>query len=138
MASERSERAEFTSVFQRLRSMLERNKGGLTITEDTPVRFCLAGTPGPASLRMRSGKRKPQRIPVAWVEIGKSYVSYHLMGIYANPKAQQSLSSGLKSRMQGKSCFNFTQCDDTLFAELEQVTTRVNAAFKAAGFVAEP
>jgi len=76
-------------------------------------------------------------IPVAWVEIGKSYVSYHLMGIYANPKAQRSLSSGLKARMQGKSCFNFTHCDDTLFVELEQVTRRVNAACKTAGFVSE-
>ena len=126
---------KFEPVFQRLRAILQKNKGALTVTDDSDRRYCLQGKPGPAAVRMSAGARKQTLMPVAWVEIGKSYVSYHLMGIYANPKAQAQLSRDLRARMQGKSCFNFKECDDALFAELEQVTARVNAEFQDAGFV---
>ncbi len=40
--------------------------------------------------------------------------------------------------MQGKTCFNFKTEDAVLFSELEHVTSRVMAQFKAAGFIADP
>ncbi len=41
------------------------------------------------------------------VQVKKSYVSFHLMSVYLKPELLASISPELKSRMQGKSCFNF-------------------------------
>ena len=74
-------------------------------------------------------------MPIAWVNISKAYVSYHLMGIYMNPKLQKSISPKLKARMQGKSCFNFKNSDEALFSELEKVTAKSIEDFRKAGFI---
>ena len=56
-------------------------------------------------------------------EIGKAYVSYHLMPLYMNPMLTNTISSGLRQRMQGKSCFNFKVMPETaLLAELKNLT----------------
>ena len=75
-------------------------------------------------------------IPVAWVQIGKAYVSYHLMGVAGNAKLCDAMSVKLKARMQGKTCFNFKLADDKLFAELDQLTGASITAFRNAGFIA--
>jgi hypothetical protein len=72
---------------------------------------------------------------VAWVEIGKSYVSYHLMGVSV-PSVHASVSKALKARMQGKTCFNFRSLDDAAIKELDSITSSSLAAFKEAGFIA--
>jgi hypothetical protein len=56
------------------------------------------------------------------VRKGKNYVSFHLMALYVFPEMLKSVSPALLQRMQGKSCFNFTQIDEELFAELERLT----------------
>lgn len=56
------------------------------------------------------------------VQIRKRYVSYHLMPVYVNPKLLEGMSPGLKKRMHGKSCFNFTATDASLFKELAELT----------------
>jgi hypothetical protein len=78
--------------------------------------------------------KKPM-MPVAWVQIGKAYVSFHLMGIYGNENARERMSKELRARMQGKTCFNFTVADETLFQEPEGLTERACQAFKKAGFI---
>ena len=127
--------AELKSIFLTLRAILQKQADGLSVTDDAPDRYCLEGPAGPATLRAWGGKVKRPLIPVAWVEIGKSYVSYHLMGVYGNPKLQDDMSKQLNAHMQGKTCFNFTTNDDTLFEELERLTTRAVAAFRAGGFI---
>jgi hypothetical protein len=42
--------------------------------------------------------------------------------VYAAPELGKNMSPELKRRMQGKSCFNFTTVDETLFRELESLT----------------
>jgi len=74
-------------------------------------------------------------MPVAWVQIGKGYVSYHLMGVHSNPKLLDGMSKELKARMQGKSCFNFKTENDALFKELEELTGQAIDSFRKAGFV---
>jgi hypothetical protein len=74
-------------------------------------------------------------MPVAWVEIGKTYVSFHHMGVYARPDLLTSVSKELKARMQGKSCFNFKSVDQALFTELEDLTARAFDAFRKMGFM---
>ena len=128
--------SEFESIFLRLRAILQAHAEGLSVTDDGPGRYCLEGHVGPATLRAWGGKVKRPLIPVAWIEIGKSSVSYHLMGLYGNRKLRDDMSKQLKARMQGKSCFNFkTQGDASLTQELERLTVRALAAFRTAEFI---
>jgi hypothetical protein len=41
----------------------------------------------------------------------------------------------LKKRMQGKACFNFTEVNPALFAELSDLTQRGIVAFTKAGYM---
>jgi len=126
--------SEFESIFARLRAILQKHAGTFSVT-DEPGSYCLAGNVGPATLAAWKGKMKKPIMPVAWVSIGKAYVSYHLMGIYANQRLQKSMSRELKARMQGKTCFNFKTSSENLFHELEQVTARSIVDFRKAGFI---
>ncbi len=99
-------------------------------------RYGLQAKIGPATLKAWGGKMKSPVMPVAWVQVGKAYVSYHLMGIYMNPILQKTISKELKTRMQGKTCFNFKKIDETLFKELDQLTGQSITSFRKAGFIA--
>ena len=118
--------AEFERIFLRLTEILRKHAGNMTIKDETPNRFCLIGGLHP--------KHKTP-MPVAWVEIGKAYVSYHLMPIYGCPRLLDGFPPKLKARMQGKSCFNFKVFDEGLFEELERLTLEGFAAFKKAGYM---
>jgi len=63
-------------------------------------------------------------MPIAWVKVGKGYVSFHHMAVYGCPALLKGISKELKARMQGKSCFNFKTVDEALFAELEGLVAR--------------
>jgi hypothetical protein len=128
--------SEFESIFARLRSLLEKQSETLSVNEDTSTSYSLAGKPGPATLKAWGGKMKRPIIPVAWVQLGKAYVSYHLMGVSGNEKLADAMSPELKARMQGKTCFNFKTADEKLFAELDQLTRESITAFRNAGFMA--
>jgi hypothetical protein len=95
------------------------------------------GNVGPATLKAWGGKLKKQTIPVGWVQIGKAYVSYHLMGVYGNPKLLEGMSKELKARMQGKTCFNFKSVDEALLKELDSLTAQAFAAFRKAGYISD-
>ncbi len=129
--------SDFEPVFIRLRSILQKHAARFSITADAADRYCLEAPAGPATLRAWGGKLKRRLIPVAWVEIGKGYVSYHLMPVDGNARLRDGMSDRLKARMQGKTCFNFKADDEDIFKELERVTAQGLAAFKEAGFIAE-
>jgi len=116
-----------------LRGLLQTQATRLSVADDTPTRYCLEAAVGPATLQAWGGKVKRPTIPVAWVEIGKAYVSYHLMSM--STPLGDGMSKELKARMQGKTCFNFTREDDVLFTELEALTSKGIAAFRKAGFI---
>ena len=69
------------------------------------------------------------------VQIKKSFVSFHLMPVYFKPELLVALSPELRSRMQGKSCFNFTVVDKTMFKELAALTKAGFASYRKQGFV---
>lgn len=71
----------------------------------------------------------------AAVQVKKSYVSFHLMPIYMQPNLLAALSPGLKARMQGKSCFNFSAIEPELFTEIAALTKAGYASYKEQGFV---
>jgi hypothetical protein len=117
--------SEFALVFARLREILQKHDGRLTVTADTPEHFCLAVD---YSAKFKKG------FPAAWVKTGKAYVSYHFMPVYMFPKLRDGLSKKLRARMQGKSCFNFNAVDEPLFKELEELTTQGFALASKEGF----
>jgi hypothetical protein len=59
----------------------------------------------------------------ASVQVGKAYVSSHLMPLYMNPAPASTISPALKKRMHVKSCFNLTDAPDReTIAELKKLT----------------
>jgi hypothetical protein len=123
---------EFESIFIRLRAILRNHAGSLAVKTDSPDCYCLEAPVGPATIEAWGGKLNKPSIPVAWVQIGKNYVSFHLMAAYGC----KSIPKSLATRMQGKTCFNFKTVDEPLFLELEQFTARGIAGFRQAGFIA--
>lgn len=77
--------------------------------------------------------RKP--LFFAAVQLGKAFVSFHLMPVYVQPELLEGLSTGLRRRMQGKSCFNFSEVDRPLFDELARLTEAGFDSYRAQGFV---
>ena len=69
------------------------------------------------------------------VQMKKSYVSFHLMPVYVKPQLLASISPELKSRMQGKSCFNFSVVEPALIKELTALTKAGYASYLEQGFV---
>ena len=69
------------------------------------------------------------------VQVKKSYVSFHLMPVYLKPELLASASPELKSRMQGKSCFNFSAVEPALFKELTALTKAGYGSYKEQGLV---
>ncbi|MFI5133871.1 MAG: hypothetical protein ACHQEB_06015 [Chitinophagales bacterium] len=127
--------SDFQHLFIRLREILQKKSGSLTIRPDNPDHYGLEGKTGPATVKVWGGKMKSPLIPVAWVQIGKAYVSFHLMGIYMNTALQKNISKELKAHMQGKSCFNFKKIDETLFRELDQLTEQSIVFLKKYGYI---
>jgi hypothetical protein len=129
--------SQFEVVFDRLQQILRRQATArLAIAEDTPQRFALHGKVGPATLKAWGGKQKMPTIAVAWVQVGKAYVSYHHMAFYGSSALHQSMSPELKKHLHGKTCFNFKVVDEPLFKELETLTARGFRGMADAGFVA--
>jgi hypothetical protein len=135
MQSDKIILSEFETVFNRLKIILQKHGGNFTVKPDTNGSYGLQGKPGPATLKAWNGKMKKSIMPVAWIEIGKSYVSYHIMGLYTNTALQNSMSKELKAHMQGKTCFNFKSINEELFKELEQITVKAIDDFKKLGYV---
>jgi hypothetical protein len=127
--------SELRSVFDRLHELLAAHASEFAIAHDTTDRYGLGAPVGPATMRAWGGKARTPNIPVGWVEIRKTYVSYHLMGIDGNTKLLLALSQPLRARMQGKACFNFTTVDEALIRELESVTAESFSALRRAGFI---
>jgi len=69
------------------------------------------------------------------MRLGKAYVSFYLMSVYASPDLLKGMSPELKKRMQGKSCFNFKEVDEKLFKELAQLTRAGAAQFSDGKFI---
>jgi len=117
--------SDFESIFIRLRAILQKHSAAFTVIADMPDHYCL---------QIAFSPKLNKAFPVAWVKIGKAYVSYHFMPVYMFPRLLDSRSNKLRARMQGKSCFNFKVVDESLFKELEDLTTEGFTRCKEAGF----
>jgi hypothetical protein len=68
------------------------------------------------------------------VQIKKNYVTFHLMPVYLQPSLLDSVSSDLKRRMQGKSCFTFTSIEEKLFRDLAGLAKAGYASYQEQGY----
>jgi hypothetical protein len=104
-------------VYTRLKTIMRKYERGNVKGApygNRPDSYCLIGPPS----EFCNGKP-------SWfgaLTMGKAYVSYHLIAVYAFPDLLDGISPDLKKRMQGKSCFNFKEVDDSLFKELAALT----------------
>ena len=119
---------DFHILYDRFSGMLRPYAvGGMQLRERSPGNCELVGPATPNS--------KGREVWFGAARIGKRYVSYHLMPVYACPDLLDRISPELKKRMQGKSCFNFTRMDEKLFKELEVLTDQGYERFKKEGFI---
>jgi hypothetical protein len=112
---------DFQATFQALRRMLTPYAKAYPPIVDEPGRYYLASKVS----KTRSGAP----IWFGGVEIKKSYVSFHLIPVYANPALLKDASPSLLKRQQGKSCFNFTAIDPAHVKELATLTKKGYAGF---------
>ncbi len=114
------------ATFAALRAILAPYAAKLVATQDTD-RVLYVDT--------RHVQKNKKPLFFGAVQVGKAYVSFHLMPVYVQPGLLDGLSPELRKRMQGKSCFNFTQVDKALFKELAALVKAGYASYKAQGFV---
>ena len=106
-------KSDLPIVFDRLKAIFAPYEKRLEVAHDTNNNYML---------NTRYIMRNKQPLCFGGVRLGKNYVSYYLMSVYASPELMKTMSPELKKRMQGKSCFNFKEVDDKLFKELAQLT----------------
>lgn len=104
---------DFQETFEKLKAILKPYEAKLVVVHDTDRGYYLD---------THYLMKNKQRLFFAAVRVGKAYVSFHLMPVYANSDLSKSISPELKKRMQGKSCFNFKAIDEKLFKELGKLT----------------
>src|ERR1044072_5131781 len=103
----------FDEVFAELKSIFKPYVKKMEVASDTGAYYLL---------NTHYIMKNKQPLCFGGVRLGKNYVSFYLMSIYASPELLKSMSPELKKRMQGKSCFNFKAVDKKLFAELRTLT----------------
>jgi hypothetical protein len=116
-----ADKESFAGIFASLKPIFEQYADRLAVQADKP---------GEYFLETKTAIRKGRRLQFGGVKVGKAYVSFHLMPIYMNPKLQATISPELKKRMQGKSCFNFTNLESSHIAELKKLTKAGFEQFK--------
>ncbi|MFO0983592.1 MAG: hypothetical protein U1E76_18000 [Planctomycetota bacterium] len=106
--------AQSKITFATLRDILKHHEHELVVQADDATSYLLCSR----DVVDRAGRP----LFCAGVRIGKAYVSYHLMAIYARPDLVQALSPSLRQRLHGKSCFNFKQIEPAHVLELARLT----------------
>src|SRR5215813_7086238 len=121
-----TEKTEFKNVFAELKSIFKPYAGKMDVAQDTDAYYLL---------NTRYIMKNKQPLCFGGVRLGKNYVSFYLMSVYASPELMKGLSPELKKRMQGKSCFNFKEVDKKLFSELKTLTKHGAKKFSDEKFV---
>ena len=120
------DKTDFTKVFAELKSIFKPYAKNMDVASDTDTSYML-------NTRFIMKNKHP--LSFGGVRLGKNYVSFYLMSVYASPDFLKTMSPELKKRMQGKSCFNFKEVDKQLFAELKTLTKAGAAKFSDGKFI---
>ncbi len=120
------DKTDFKTVFEELKSIFKPYAKKMDVAHDTDTYYLL---------NTRHIMKNKQPLCFGGVRLGKSYVSFYLMTVYASPDLLKEMSPELKKRMQGKSCFNFKEVDKQLFKELKTLTAAGAAKFGDGKFI---
>ncbi len=101
-----------TNVFSKLKHLLKPHEQLFVAKSDNEDSYYL-------EYKRSDAKAKPEMF--AAVMIKKNYVSLYYMPVYHNAELLKDISPKLQKRMQGKSCFNFTDENDESIEELKQL-----------------
>jgi hypothetical protein len=112
---------DYSPVFNALRPVLTKYSKRLFVKTDKPGNYYL---------ETKSRSYQGERMFFAGVRSGKTYVSFYLMPVYSYPELLKGMPQGLRQKMQGKSCFNFTSVEPKLIGQLAAL---VEAGFKKFG-----
>src|SRR5438105_15685550 len=115
-------------VFERLKKIFTPYEKKMDVAHNAPSVYML---------NTRHIMKNKQPLCFGGVRLGKNYVSFYLMSVYASPNLLKKISPELKKRMQGKSCFNFREVDKKLFAELKMLTKDGATKFSDQKFIEE-
>ena len=118
--------SNFDKVFAKLKAIFQPYAKKMDVAADNETYYLL---------NTRYIMKNKQPLCFGGVRLGKAYVSFYLMSVYASPDLLKSMSPELKKRMQGKSCFNFKEVDEKLFKELAQLTRAGAAQFSDGKFI---
>jgi len=121
-------KADFTEVFEQLKSIFKPYARKMDVSQDTDQCYMLD---------TRYIMKNKQPLCFGGVRLGKNYVSFYLMSVYASPDMLKNISPELKKRMQGKSCFNFKEVDKKLFGELKALTKEGAGNFSDKKYIEE-
>ena len=121
-------KADFTEVFEQLKSIFKPYAKKMDVSQDTDQCYMLD---------TRYIMKNKQPLCFGGVRLGKNYVSFYLMSVYASPDMLKNMSPELKKRMQGKSCFDFKEVDKKLFGELKALTKDGAAKFSDKKYIEE-
>jgi len=121
-------KADFTEVFEQLKSIFKPYAKKMDVSQDTDQYYLL---------NTRYIMKNKQPLCFGGVRLGKNYVSFYLMSVYASPHLLKNISPELKKRMQGKSCFNFKEADKQMFGELKALTKDGAAKFSDKKYLEE-
>ena len=116
---------DLRSVFERLKKIFTPYEVKMNVAQDTDTMYVL---------NTRHFLKKNYPLMFGGVRLGKNYVSYYLMSVYATDESKR-MSEELLKRMQGKACFNFKEVDEKLFKELEKITKVGAKRFTSEKFV---
>lgn len=118
------EQDSFQQSFEQLRSLLKSYEPSLHVQTDEPDSYYLAV---PDAERNRKGTF------FGAVRRRKTYVSFHLTPIYQYPDLLEHISPELRTRMQGRSCFNFKRLNARQLDELARLTQNCLERYRAEG-----
>src|SRR5215510_2729197 len=121
-----ADKSEFKQVFEELKSIFKPYVKKMDVAHDTDTYYML-------NTRFIMKNKHP--LCFGGVRLGKNYVIFYLMSVYASPDFMKNMSPELKKRMQGKSCFNFKESDQKLFNELQELTRTGAAKFSDGNFI---
>jgi len=119
---------DFTEVFEQLKTIFKPYVKKMDVSQDTDTYYLL---------NTHYIMKNKQPLCFGGVRLGKNYVSFYLMSVYASPDMLKNMSPELRKRMQGKSCFNFKEVDKKLFAELKTFTKDGAAKFSDKKYLEE-
>lgn len=120
---------EKSEVFGRIKSILKKNKGKLSVKTNTETGYHLYSVK-----KIKISHREYNRLYFAGLTVNTNDVSFYFFPLYIN-KSKFRLSTQLKNKLKGKTCFHFRKIDDELLNEVTELVIKGYSEYKKAKWI---